>query len=51
MNIKTSKGRVRTKICHKKVGKSIIFLTPILPQDDLDFFEFGKNWKFDDLTL
>ena len=24
-----------------------IFLTP-LPQDVLDFFEFGKNWKFGD---
>ena len=27
-----------------KSGKS----PPPLPQDVLDFFEFGKNWKFDD---
>ena len=31
----------------QKWKKSTIFLTP-LPQDVLDFFEFGKNWKFDD---
>ena len=33
---------------HKKLKKSKTFLTPSLPQDDLEFFEFGKNWKFDD---
>ena len=31
---------------HKKMKKSKTFLTPSLPQDDLDFFEFGKIWKF-----
>ena len=36
------------KKCHKKGKKSTIFLTPLLPYDDLDFFEFGKNSKFDD---
>ena len=32
----------------KKVEKVHNFLDPSLPQDVLDFFEFGKNWKFDD---
>ena len=27
------------------------FLEPSLPQDVLDFFEFGKNWKFNDAPL
>ena len=31
------------KKCHKKGKRSMIFLIP--PQDVLDFFEFGKNWK------
>ena len=39
----------------QKVEKVHNFLEPPpLPQDVLDFFEFGKNWKFDDpapLTL
>ena len=29
-----------------KSGKSPQFLDPLLLQDVLDFFEFGKNWKF-----
>ena len=33
----------------KKVEKVHNFLDPPLPQDVLDFFEFGENWKFDDL--
>ena len=41
------KGSLRIKKCHKKWKKFTIFLTP-LPQDVLDFFEFGKNRKFDD---
>ena len=31
-----------------KVEKVHHFLDPPLPYDVLDFFEFGKNWKFDD---
>ena len=31
----------------QKVGKVHNFLEPTLPQDVLDFFEFGKKWKFD----
>ena len=30
----------------QKVEKVHNFLEPPLPQDVLDFFEFGKNWKF-----
>ena len=32
----------------QKVEKVHHFLDPPLPYDVLDFFEFGKNWKFDD---
>ena len=36
----------------KKVGKVHNFLDPPpLPQDILDFFEFGKNLKFDEPPL
>ena len=31
-----------------KSGKVHHFLDLPLPYDVLDFFEFGKNWKFDD---
>ena len=34
-----------------KSGKVHNFLDPPLPQDVLDFFEFGKNSKFDDPPL
>ena len=44
-----AKGSLQIKKCHKKWKKFTIFLTPPpLPQDVLDFFEFGKNWKFDE---
>ena len=42
-----SKASLQIKKCPKKCKKSTIFLPP-LPQDVLDFFEFGKNSKFDD---
>ena len=40
----------KLKKCHKNWKKSTIFLAPppSLPLDNLDFFEFGKNLKFDD---
>ena len=41
------RGSLRIKKCHKKWNRFTIFLTPPLPQDVLDFFEFGKNRKFD----
>ena len=40
------KGSIQIKKCPKKWKKSTIFLAPPpLPQDALDFFEFGKNLK------
>ena len=43
------KGSLWIKKCHKKWKKSIIFLTlPPSPRISLDFFQFGKKWKFDD---
>ena len=44
----STQGSLRIKKCLKKWKKSKIFLPPPLPQDVLDFFEFGKNSKFDD---
>ena len=47
-----TQGSLRIKKCRKKWKKSTIFLTPpCLPKDVLDFFEFGKNRKFDDPPL
>ena len=34
-----------------KSGKTPQFSFPPHPQDVLDFFEFGENWKFDDPPL
>ena len=43
-----SLGKYSNKKCHKIVEKVHIFLDSPSPHGDLDYFEFGRKFIFDD---